>query len=191
MLEFKEYEKFVKGDLEVFESIYNKYSDQVLGIACRYTRCRDDANDVFQETFINVFEKRKQFDATYPIWPWIKKIAINSSLGYIRKNYKIILSDVIELYDEGDSVSETEMDNFLKDNVDEKEAIRTMLIKTMNEMPVGYRTIFNLFAIENYTHKEIAQILDITENNSRSQFHKAKTKMRELLKKYYNYNYVG
>ncbi|MCH2235855.1 MAG: sigma-70 family RNA polymerase sigma factor [Crocinitomicaceae bacterium] len=181
MNERKVNKDFVKGKITAFEKIYDQYSDRVGGLCARYTRCEDDANDILQETFIRLYENRKRFDPNLPIWPWIKKITINSSLEYIRKNYKLVLTEDAENRFKEDSTCEQAELNYENENQKFKQKVLAIL----RNMPDGYRAVFNLFAIENYTHKEIAGILNITENNSRTQYHKAKNKIRKELEKKY------
>lgn len=146
----------------------------VFGIALRYTRCRDDAQDVLQETFIKAFEKRESFNPEYPIAPWLKKIAINAALQYARKNYKFILIENEEKFERAPE------DEMTKESLSE---LKRRLLAVLNQLPDGYRVVFNLFVIDNLTHKEIAEYLTITESTSRSQLHKAKKMISRILEK--------
>lgn len=146
----------------------------VLGIALRYTRCRDDAQDVLQETFIRAYEKRATYKTQYPIAPWLKKITINAALQYVKRNYKMTL---VEREEKFDQVIETAQN---KTDLDE---LKLKLTRILNQLPDGYRIVFNLFVIDNLTHKEIANYLDISESTSRTQLYKAKKMIGQILEK--------
>ena len=173
----KQHRDFIKGDQEAFKEVYKNYKAFVFGISLRYTRCNDDAQDVFQETFIKVYEKRESFNPQYPFAPWIRQITVNCALLYIRKNYQLILTDNEDRLESAEeSVFEKEDISFLKKK----------LLVFLNQLPEGYKVVFNLFVIDNLTHKEIAAYLSISESTSRSQLHKAKKMITKLVE---NYNY--
>lgn len=165
-------EQFVKGNRKAFDAVYAAYSAAMFGVCLRYTRCQDDAQDVLQEAFIRVYRNCGQYSLDKPLAAWIKTITINCALTYIKQNYKFVLQEEETYFDEQhEMVLDTE----------EQELIRKKLLLVLNRLPDGYRTIFNLFVIENLTHKEIAEHLDISENTSKSQFFKAKKMIRQLL----------
>lgn len=171
----KLYKGFIGGDEQSFRELYRDFSAMVFGVAMRYTRCKDDAQDVLQETFIKVYEKRKSYNTTFPIAPWIKKIAVNTALMYIRTNYKsIILTNDDEQFDR---MAE---ENIQSESISD---LKKKLLTVLTRLPDGYRIVFNLFVIDNLTHIEIASYLNISESTSRSQLHKAKKMISEILKK--------
>jgi RNA polymerase sigma-70 factor (ECF subfamily) len=170
----KLHKDFVKGKEYAFRTIYKDYSAMVLGIALRYTRCRDDAQDVLQETFIRAYEKRNTYQPKYPISPWLKKIAINAALQYVKRTYKLTL---IEQEEHLNQIVEPETEYI---NIEE---LKQKLIKILNRLPNGYKVVFNLFVIDNLTHKEIANYLGVSESTSRTQLHKAKKMIAEILEK--------
>lgn len=166
--------KFLKGEAAAFRELYRDYNALVFGIALRYTRCRDDAQDVLQETFIKVYENRSSFDPKYPFAPWVKRIAVNAALVYIRTNYKLVLVEDEMRFDQ------------IQDRGVEKEdisEIKKRLFKVLSQLPEGYRIVFNLFVIDNLTHKEIATYLDISESTSRTQLFKAKKMISRILER--------
>ncbi|ASS49740.1 MAG: hypothetical protein A3D31_09185 [Candidatus Fluviicola riflensis] len=167
---------------ENFECLYNTHRSMVYGIALRYLRCRDDANDVVQETFISAYTNYEQYDESKPIGPWIKRIAINSALMYIRKNYRFKLIE-----------NERELDSVHSSPEDEQEEgafTQQDLIAILHELPNGYRTVFNLYAIDGLTHQEIAEYLEITESTSRSQLLKARKMIRGILEQKMSVRYA-
>lgn len=147
----------------------------VFGIALRYLRCRDDAEDVVQESFINAFTHYDQYDPTKPFEPWLKRIAINSALMYIRKNYRYKLIE-----------NERELDAVFRDTQEEEREMpltQQDLVNILQELPNGYRMVFNLYAIDGLTHQEIAEYLEITESTSRTQLLKARKMIKGILER--------
>lgn len=142
------------------------------GICLRYTRCEDDARDVLQEAFIKVFSNQKQYDTQSSIGAWIKAITINTALTYIKKTYKYQLHEDDDVFDsmvwEDDDTSRTE-------------DMKARLLAVLNKLPDGYRMVFNLFTIDNLTHKEIAGHLGISESTSKTQYFKAKKFIQKIL----------
>lgn len=163
---------FTKGKKYAFDVIYSSYAAGMYAICLRYTRCDDDAQDVLQEAFIKVFKNQKQYQITSPIGAWIKSITINSALTYIQKTYKYQLHEDENVFDK--LVLEEE-------STVEIEELRVKLMQILNKLPEGYRLVFNLFAIENLSHNEIAEYLGISENTSKTQYFKAKKFIQKIL----------
>jgi RNA polymerase sigma factor (sigma-70 family) len=165
-------EKFKKGDRKAFDAVYAAFSAAMYGVCLRYTRCADDAQDVLQEAFIRIYRNCGQYSTEKPLAAWIKTITINSALTYIKQNYRFELHEEETFFDAQQEVGEEPED---------REQLRQHLLKILGMLPDGYRTVFNLFVIENLTHKEIAEYLDISENTSKTQYFKAKRMIQQLL----------
>lgn len=165
-------EAFIEGKKDGFDKIYEAYSPGMFVISLRYTRCNDDAQDVLQEAFIKVYNHRDKYDIERPIGAWIKTITIRTALNYIKENYKFQLTDDESYFD-----GVIPMDPLEDDNQD----LKTKLIAVLNKLPDGYRTVFNLYTIDNLTHKEIASYLGVKEGTSKSQYAKAKKMIKLLL----------
>jgi RNA polymerase sigma factor (sigma-70 family) len=163
---------FSKGEKAAFDKIYAAFSASMFGVCLRYARCRDDAQDMLQESFIKIYNARESVNPELPIAPWIKTITIRTALNYIQKNYSIILIDNELKFDQAIFEVENELD---------KQALIDKLLKILQQLPDGYRTVFNLYTIDNLTHKEIAEYLSISEGTSKSQYFKAKKMIHELL----------
>ena len=163
---------FVKGKKKAFDILYQQYSSAMYGICLRYTRCADDAQDVLQEGFIKLYTNKHQYDIDKPIGAWIKTIMIHEALNYIKKNYKFVLS---ENDSDFDAIQESDVE------LSDKDELKRKLLFILNKLPDGYRTIFNLYKIDNLTHKEIAEYLNITEGTSKSQYFKAKKMIQSIL----------
>lgn len=164
---------FRNGKKYAYDELYKLYAPGMFGICIRYTRCRDDAQDVLQEAFIKVFTQREKFVDNQSIGAWIKSITINTALTYIKQNYRMVLEDNEMKFDE--LVIEED------DRQEEQETLKQKLVQILNQLPDGYRTVFNLYTVDNLTHKEIAAYLNISENTSKTQFFKAKKMIQQLL----------
>jgi RNA polymerase sigma factor (sigma-70 family) len=163
---------FTKGKKYAFDEIYSAYAPGMYAICLRYTRCEDDAQDVLQETFIKIFNNQKNYNLDASIGAWIKSITINTALTYIQKTYKYELK-------EDDSYFENSHEN--EEIQIEYTELKVKLMSILNKLPEGYRLVFNLFAIENLSHKEIAEYLGISENTSKTQYFKAKKHIQKIL----------
>jgi RNA polymerase sigma-70 factor (ECF subfamily) len=157
------------------KKLYELYAPAMLGICVRYVSEKETARDILQEGFIKVFSKIESYSGAGSFEGWMKRIFITSALEYLRsaKAFKANrhLDDCEEITDTVDaSIVE-------KLSADE-------IIQCINELPAGFKTVFNLYAIEGYSHAEIAQMLNIKEGSSRSQFARARqilqTKIQEL-----------
>ena len=165
---------FRSGKKDAYDIIYKSYSSAMFGISLRYTRCRDDAQDVLQEAFIKIYVNREKYDVSQPIGAWVKTITINSALTYIKQNYKFTLIE--------DELDFDEIHYEQEDSLD-LETLQQKLLKILNQLPDGYRTVFNLFTVDNLTHKEIAEYLEISEGTSKSQYFKAKKMIQQIIEK--------
>lgn len=158
----------IKGKSNAQKALYYKYGPMMLSVCRRYARHEMEAEDFLQEGFIRVFKYFHQFKGDAALSTWIRRIMINNALKNISKssfkNEQIGIADNYDKdFDEG---------TFAKLSVDE-------IMKLIQELPNGYRVVFNLYAIEGYSHKEIAEMLDIGESTSRSQLLKARRMLQE------------
>jgi len=161
-----------QNDSKAQELLFNSYSKSLLGICCRYIKNRDDAEDVLQDSFIKIFLNVNQYRGEGNFEGWMKRITVNTALSFLKEKQKIRFETADKLYivDE----PETEVDNDIK---------AEYILECLNELPMGYRTIFNLYLVEGFSHKEIADQLGIKEATSRSQYSKARQYLIELINK--------
>ena len=159
-----------KEDPKAQRQLYDKYSARMLALCFRYI-CDDmAAEDVMVEGFMRVFSKIEQFNEEGSFEGWIRRIMVNEALGYLRKQ-KRILEDTLS--DEANNIPDyTHAD----ENLETQE-----LLALIESLPTGYRTVFNLYAIEGYPHIEIAQMLGITESTSKSQLHRARAMLQKMV----------
>lgn len=143
----------------------------MMGLCMRYSNSRDEAQDILQEGFIKVFEKLGQFEGKGALGGWIRMIIINTALIHIRKNAKWAYTEDVD-----DMVDLSHSDHSVLESMAAEE-----LMELVGKLPSGYKTVFNLFAIEGYGHKEIAEKLGVSESTSKTQFKKARGYLHKLI----------
>jgi len=152
-----------KGDPTAQKKLYDSYRSRFMGISLRYTSSRDQAQDVLQESFIKIFTKMSSFDSKGSFEGWMTRIVINTAISMNRKwDYRKTAEDIMEY----DSIEETPD---VVDHISHKE-----LLEMVSQLPTGYRTVFNLYAIDGFTHPEISKMTGIAEGTSKSQLSRAK-----------------
>lgn len=159
-----------KFERQAQQELYDKYTSKMYALCLRYVKEEAEAEDVMITAFVKVFEKIDQFKGQGSFEGWIRRIMVNESLGYIRKNKGMYLEVDIEKADREPDYGS------LNSHLEAED-----LLKLVTELPVGYRTVFNLYAIEGYSHKEIAEELSISENTSKSQLSRARTLLQKRL----------
>jgi RNA polymerase sigma-70 factor (ECF subfamily) len=159
-----------KGDRSAQEALYNRFASKMMGICMRYAGDHDLAADMLQEGFIKVFRYLHQFRGEGSAEGWIRRIMVNTALAHLRKQkalqYKVPLSEADEC-----SEDETATPSMNADD----------LMELVQQLPDGYRTVFNLYAIEGYEHQEIAEMLGISEGTSKSQVARARRWLKKNL----------
>jgi RNA polymerase sigma-70 factor (ECF subfamily) len=160
--------------------VYKKYYSLFLRISIRYITDKEDAKDIVQEAFIKIFSSISKFKSEGSFEGWMKRIIVNDTLTFIKKKSKKnteSISDFNEL--------ETIKNNFLtesEDNDDDKPTFtEEELLEAIHSLPDEFRTVFNLVCIEEYSHKEVATLLTISEENSRIRLMKARQKLKKIL----------
>lgn len=165
-------ERCIKGERKAQRELYNLFSAKMFVVALRYTKARQEAEDILQESFIKVFDRIKGFTKKAKLETWIHKIVINTALNNNRgKLYMFPMSDV-------EVLTENEDDEMIISGYSLDE-----LLEMIRELPTGCQVIFNLFAIEGYNHREIAKKLNISAGTSKSQYARAKMLLQKRLKK--------
>lgn len=146
------------------KQLYEEFAPVMLGVCYRYTKSLDDAQDVLQEGFVRVFKFLDQYNKEGELGAWIRRIMVNTALNYLKKSRKY-QHDL--LFDTREMAVITKDDPEVLLNAKE-------LAELIRQLPTGYQTIFNLYAVEGYSHVEIGQMLGISENTSRSQYMRAR-----------------
>ncbi|MEZ4888970.1 MAG: sigma-70 family RNA polymerase sigma factor [Chitinophagales bacterium] len=171
-------ERCQKGNRQAQQQLYQLYAMAMYNITLRIMGKPEDAEDVLQDAFIDVFTKINSFRGEASIGAWIKRIVINKSLNAVKKK-KLMVTDI----------ETVEKDNFVSDydnGFDEPQAPSftvSDIQRAIETLPDGYRVVMSLFMFEGYSHQEIAEELNITESTSKSQYSRAKRKVRDILLK--------
>lgn len=160
-----------KGDVRAFRELYEAYSKAMYNICLRMTGQSTDAEDVLQEAFVQVFKNLHKLETDSSLTAWIKRIVVNHCVSHLRKK-KMRFEEVNEV----ETADEHDIDE------DEHAFTVSMVKDAIKELPDGYRTVLNLYIFEEYSHKEIAALLGITESTVKTQFMRAKEKVRQLVK---------
>jgi RNA polymerase sigma-70 factor (ECF subfamily) len=158
------------------EQLFKLYYGKMMGVALRYTKDRDTAQEIVQNSFIKVFEKLSTFDQKGNFSSWISRIVANTAIDFIRKSKNNpFLTDENYVFDNAnDEISE--FDDL------ELSSIKTeIILKAIQQLSPAYQTVFNLYVIEDYSHKEIAEMLGISEGTSKSNLSKAKMNIHKII----------
>ncbi|MFN8265926.1 MAG: sigma-70 family RNA polymerase sigma factor [Chitinophagaceae bacterium] len=153
------------------EELYYQYSPKMLAVCYRFARNREDAEDMLQEGFIRVFSQIHQFQRKGSFEGWIRRIIVHTCINHLKKHKK---------FNDSVDISQAQVVQVREDSVPSIIQAK-QVTECIRTLPVGYRTVLNLFAIEGYSHREIAQMLDIEESTSRSQYTRAKAMLEQIL----------
>ncbi len=162
-------QKCCDGNRAAYRKFYEFYAGELLAIAFRYMKTKQEAEDVLQETFIKAFKNLASFNRQASLKTWLTKIVINTALNALRNQHNSRLWKISEL--EEVEISALPLDNYNY----------TDLVSFIQQLPVGCQSVFNLYAIEGYSHKEIADLLSISQGTSKSQYHRAKMLLQKII----------
>lgn len=161
----------VRNNAAAQEALYNRFSPRMLGVCYRFAKNREDAEDMLQEGFIKVFTQIHQYRNEGALEGWIRRIIVHTCINILKKNKKFSESvDIIH----ANSVH-------VKEDMIPSIMQAKQVVECIRMLPLGYRTVLNLYAIEGFSHKEIAGLLDIEESTSRSQYTRSKAMLEEIL----------
>jgi RNA polymerase sigma factor (sigma-70 family) len=166
-------ERCKSGDSIAQEEIYKRYARNMYNTAYRIVAHQAEAEDVLQESFLEVFTKIHEYRGDATFGAWLKRIVVNRSITVLRKR-KFEMTNTEEL----DNIADTEYDFEL---LEEQSDLVQKIKKGIEKLPEGYRVVLSLYLLEGYDHVEIAQVLNISESTSKSQFLRAKDKLRKVL----------
>ena len=165
----------LRKDRKYQKSLFEKYSADMMAISLRYARDEDDAKDILQKGFIKVFGKFEMFNGEGTLRGWIQSIIVRTAIDHYRKQQreaKVVVAEMDDVEDGADAIIETEI-------------AAEDIIKVIQTLPHIQRTVFNLFALEGFSHKEIAEELGITEGTSKWYLCEARKKLKKQLAKAY------
>lgn len=159
-----------RKDAQSQKSLYDRYAGRLYALCCRYIKEKMEAEDVLITAFTKILDRIDQFKGEGSFEGWMKRIVVNESLTYLRRNKNMYLEMDIEAADR-----EPDFDSM------DSELQAEDLMKLIEALPSGYRIVFNMYAIDGYSHKEIAEQLGITENTSKSQLSRARAALQKSL----------
>lgn len=171
------------GRSKAQEQLYKLFATKMLGVCMRYASSKMEAEDMLQNGFIKVFGKLKDYRSEGSFEGWIRRIMVHTSIEYYRKHHKMMQVMTLE-----NLVEEPAVNPLANANLSAQD-----LLRLIRQLPPGYRLVFNMYAIEGYSHKEIAGTLGITEGASKSQLSRARTILKEQITKMEGrqYEHVG
>lgn len=163
----------LKGIEQGFHYLYKSHNKSIMLICMRYLNSKEEAEDLMQDAFVQIFRQLHQFDTTKgSFYNWIYTVTVNTVLQHLRKK-RLSFTDILNnealqltMSHDQDVISDLDLQS---------------IISKLQSMPLGYRTVFNLYCIEGYNHKEIAEKLGITESTSKTQLMKSKSLARQIL----------
>ena len=175
-LDKKLVEKCKRGNKKALETLYKTTADFLLGICMRYAQNKQDAEDIFQEGFIKILHNLNNLKENDKIVPWMIRIMANTAINYLKAQQRLGENEFNDNTDFNTEELKEDNDDLLLDMITVDE-----LYELIGQLPQGYKTVINLYAIENYSHKEIANMLGISESTSKTQYQKAKAKLKKMI----------
>jgi len=161
----------LKNEAGAQRELYNRYSPKMLAVCYRFAHNREDAEDMLQEGFIKVFSQMHTFQNKGAFEGWIRRIIVHTCINNLKKNKRFNESlDIVHAH--GIQVREESVPSIVQ---------AKQIVECIRILPIGYRTVLNLYAIEGYSHREISEMLDIEESTSRSQYTRAKQMLEDIL----------
>src|SRR6187399_3701051 len=161
----------LKNDSIAQRELYNKYSSKMLAVCYRFAHNREDAEDMLQEGFIKVFTQMHSFEGRGSFEGWIRRIVVHTCINILKRNKKF--NESVDLIHATTAVVREES---IPAIIQAKQ-----IVECIRLLPIGYRTVLNLYAVEGYSHREISNMLDIEESTSRSQYTRAKAMLEDIL----------
>lgn len=171
-------ERCIKREEKAQKEFYFLYAQKLFNVCLRYIGDSDTAKDMLQESFLKIFDNLKQYSGKSPIEAWMSRITANTCIKYLQKEKKF--------REEVSSQYLIEVEN--TDEELEGEFTKEQLFEALNSLDTNFKTVFNLFVFENYSHSEIAKTLDINENTSRSRLSRARISLKKELEKTKTFN---
>jgi len=164
----------INGKRSAQKMLYERYAPKMLGVCMRYAKDRAEAEDMMQEGFIKVFHNISRFKNEGSFEGWVRRIMVFTAINFFKHRSRKFQEDL----------DQEDYDAVYHDDIIDKIAAKE-IIALVQQLPEGYRMIFNLYAVEGYTHKEIGDMLGIAVGTSKSQYARARTVMQQLLAKHF------
>jgi RNA polymerase sigma-70 factor (ECF subfamily) len=161
----------LRGDRLAQKQFFERFKGKMFALCLRYANSREDAEDVLQEGFVKVFRDLGQYTGAGNFEGWVRKVFVNTALQHLQKQKSMLLTTELDVQDFPDD----------SEPYDAAELPAKNMIRILQQLPPGFRSIFNLHILEGYSHPEIAEILGISAGTSKSQLNRAKAHFRKLL----------
>ena len=161
----------IRGERLKQQQFFDQHKGKMFALCLRYAHNREDAEDILQEGFVRVFRDLHQYNGSGPLEGWVRKVFVNTALQHIQRQKKQLFTVELNDYDAPD-----DPEPYFSDEPPAKNMIRIL-----QQLPTGFRTVFNLHVLEGYSHPEIAEILGISVGTSKSQLLRAKAHFKKLL----------
>jgi RNA polymerase sigma-70 factor (ECF subfamily) len=178
-------EKIIEGcqssERRAQEQLFKSYYGKMLTVCMRYIRDKDSAQEVLQEGFIKVFDNIRNFDKKGSFEGWMRRIIVNCAIDAIRKSKKDFV-----LSENDNDFKMIDEDDFMNEEWELTSVKAEIALEAINKLSPAYKAVFNLYVFENYTHKEIGELLEISEGTSKSNLAKAKMNLQAYLKQQYS-----
>ncbi len=174
-----------EGRRSAQKQLYEKYVSVMLAICLRYSKNRDEAEDLIQEGFLKIFQNINTFRNHGSLEGWLKRIMINHALNHYKKNRKIPFTEDL------DDINETDILSYDEEVENIEPVPPETLLAMIQALPEGYRMVFNLYVFEEYSHKEIAETMNFSENTSKTQLMKARRQLQKKIIEYTNLNEIA
>ena len=166
----------LRNDRACQKMLYERFYGKMMSVCLRYAKDKDEAKDILHEAYMKVFDKLKNFSNKGSFEGWIRRIMVNTAIDHIRKNkQEYLIVNTVYASDQAANVQDSSDDDIIN-NVDHEE-----VMKAIQQLSPAYRAVFNLYVMEDFSHKEISEILDISEGTSKSNLAKAKFNLRKNL----------
>ena len=163
----------IRNNAAAQEALYDRFSPRMMSVCYRFAKSREDAEDMLQEGFIKIFTQLHQYRNEGALEGWIRRIIVHTCINVLKKNKKFADSvDLVHAYNLHTNV------DYVPGIIQAKE-----VVECIRMLPLGYKTVLNLYAIEGFSHKEIGGLLEIEESTSRSQYTRAKAMLEDILVK--------
>lgn len=162
----------IENNQRAQKRLFDEFSPRLMGVCLRYASGRDEANDMLQDGFIKIFQKLETYNGKGSFAGWLHRTVVNTCLDQIRKNTKFLSHVEIEKAEYQAFSDETTLSQLHTQE----------LLNLIQQLPNGYKVVFNMFGIEGYSHKEIAEMLGISESTSKSQYRKARLTLQKAVR---------
>jgi len=169
----------LRGHRESQKLLYQEYYLYGMSISLRYANNRDEASEILNDGFMKIFANLKKFDLSKPFKPWLRKIMVNTAIDHYHKKQREIHGEEMKK-----AINESDSEKILS-GISYQE-----VIGLLQKLPPSYRTVFNLYVIEGYTHEEIANLLNIAPGTSKSNLFKAREQLKVILADYFETDYA-